>query len=63
VLAHCGNTPVMVAWQVGQGRVIAITGTALGDAPKGSILFNNTPAWVALMAETLTLQPESPVAQ
>ncbi|MHB9026661.1 MAG: hypothetical protein ACYC7E_21220 [Armatimonadota bacterium] len=55
VLARCGSAPVLVAWPVGQGRVIAITGTVLGEAPKGATLFNQTPAWAALLAEALVV--------
>ncbi|MBU4366404.1 MAG: hypothetical protein KKF10_04655, partial [Verrucomicrobia bacterium] len=53
VLLICGNHPVAVSWPVGQGRVIAITGTVLGDAPRGKTLFTRTPQWRALMADLL----------
>ncbi|MHB9131702.1 MAG: hypothetical protein ACYDBB_11515 [Armatimonadota bacterium] len=49
----CKGQPVLVSWKVGQGRVIAITGTALGDAPKGKALFTRSPAWSAFMADLL----------
>ncbi|MDD5706707.1 MAG: hypothetical protein PHR35_12355 [Kiritimatiellae bacterium] len=53
VLARCGTEPVLVSRSVGQGRVIAITGTTLGEAPQGATLFNRTPAWAELLAEIL----------
>ena len=53
LLAQCGDDPVLVAWLVGQGRVIAITGTVLGEAPAGSVLFYRAPEWAALLAEAV----------
>ena len=47
VLLSCRGLPVVVAWTVGQGRVIAITGTALGEPASGQRLFMRTPEWAA----------------
>jgi len=57
VLLRCGDVPVVVSWKMGQGRVIAITGTVLGDAPAGAVLFTRTPEWAALIADLLTDLP------
>ncbi len=54
LLLRCGNQPVVVSWRVGQGRVIAITGTILGKAPRGKVLFYQTPAWIAWCKNLLT---------
>ena len=53
VVLSCDEAPVLVSWRVGQGRVIAITGTVLGEAPSGGVLFNRTPEWSELMSEML----------
>ena len=53
VLASAGGEPVLVEWKVGQGRVIALTGSALGEAPKGKTLFTRTPQWAALLSRVL----------
>jgi len=53
VLLTCNSAPVLVSWKVGQGRVIAITGTVLGDAPPETVLFTRTPEWAARMASLL----------
>lgn len=45
VLLAGKSGPVVVTWKVGEGRVIAITGTALGEAPAGMTLFTQTPEW------------------
>jgi uncharacterized membrane protein len=55
----CGDTPVLVSWKVGEGRVMVITGTALGDAPSEAVLFTRTPEWFALMAGMLQA-PQDP---
>ncbi len=49
VLLSSGDKPVLVKWNVGKGQVIAITGTALGDAPPGKILFTRTPEWATFL--------------
>ena len=53
VILTCVDTPVLVSWKVGEGRVIAITGTVLGEAPNGAVLFNRTPEWSNLMSKIL----------
>ena len=53
VLLSSGEAPVLVSWRIGKGRVIAITGTALGNAPPESLLFTDTPEWAALVAGIL----------
>ena len=53
VLLSCGGRPVVVAWTVGQGRVIAITGTAMGEPAAGRQLFTRTPEWAACMEALL----------
>ncbi len=53
VLLSSGEAPVLVSWRIGKGRVIAITGTALGKAPPESMLFTDTPEWAALVAGIL----------
>jgi uncharacterized membrane protein len=47
------DAPLLVRWKVGQGSVIAITGTALGEAPAGAVLFTRTPEWSELMSQML----------
>jgi hypothetical protein len=53
LLAGKDGTPVLVAWTRGQGRVIAVTGTALGEAPAGKTLFTLTPSWSNYLASLL----------
>lgn len=53
VLLTCKDSPVLVKWKVGQGCVIAITGTVLGDAPTGKALFTRTPEWGDYIADLL----------
>lgn len=53
LLACHDGTPVLVGWKCGQGRVLALTGTALGEAPAGSTLFTQSPAWSAYVAGLL----------
>lgn len=53
VLLTCQDDPVLVGWKAGQGRVLAITGTALGDAPAGKSLFTQTPEWALDLANRL----------
>jgi hypothetical protein len=53
VLLSGKSGPVVVRWKVGEGRVIAITGTALGQAPAGNLLFTRTPEWVGYLADLL----------
>jgi hypothetical protein len=45
VLLSSQGRPVVVSWTVGEGRVIAITGTALGEAGPGRRLFTRTREW------------------
>ena len=60
VLLSCGGRPVVIAWTVGQGRVIAITGTALGKPASGQRLFTRTPEWAACMGALLRETAASP---
>ena len=56
VLLACDGKPVLVDWTVGQGHVVAITGTALGDPAKGRALSrvppNGMPSWPTCCVET-----------
>ncbi len=56
----CGERPVVVVWEVGEGRVIALTGTALGEPPPGSRLFTRTRQWRELLADLLQVEPTAP---
>lgn len=53
VILTCVDAPVLVGWKVGEGRVFAITGTVLGEAPNGAVLFHRTPEWSDLMSKML----------
>jgi uncharacterized membrane protein len=52
-LLECGGRPVVVVWRVGEGRVIALTGTALGEAPPGQRLFTRTRQWRDFLRDLL----------
>ncbi|HEY3396104.1 MAG TPA: hypothetical protein VGM19_00445 [Armatimonadota bacterium] len=56
-LLTCPGRPVAVVWKVGEGRVIALTGTALGDAPAGQRLFTRTREWRDLLSKLLAAPP------
>lgn len=45
IRATCLQQPVLAEWRVGAGRVIALTGTSLGVAPRGKTLYLRTAAW------------------
>ncbi len=53
VLLSSPSHPVVVSWKVGQGCVIALTGSALGEAPPGKTLFTRTPEWTLWLANML----------
>ncbi len=48
-----GDQPFAVSGAAGEGRAMAIMGTALGEAPAGQTAFWDSPGWEPLLAEIL----------
>jgi hypothetical protein len=53
VWATAGGAPFAVFGKAGEGRVLALLGTALGEAPKGQTAFFEAPGWPRLLTRML----------
>ena len=54
ILVSTTAGPIVVSWNVGEGRVIALTGAALGEASAKNKLYTRTPEWTAWLTKLLT---------
>lgn len=53
VLAEAGGEPVAVLWKVGQGRVLALTGTSLGQPKAPQKLYTHSAQWQKWLGSVL----------
>lgn len=55
-----GGEPFAISGAVGEGRVIALLGAALGEAPKGQTAFWDSPGWPPLLERILEYLARGP---